>query len=206
MAPQRKRMPAAERREQLLDGLLHVFATDGAHAVSIDRVARDCGVARTVVYAQFASLDAMVDALITRSEHRALDRIASLIPVAPEDPTASDGLAPERLLDALRGLFADLTVEPDLWRMVFAAPEGLPPAFASRLAAGREQVVAILQPVIAQSLARLGLSHLDSELGTRMLQAMIRESTRLHLADPAAYPVDRLVGQFDALVAALRGP
>lgn len=208
MEPQRKRMPAAERREQLLDCLLHVFATDGAHAVSIDRVARDSGVARTVVYAQFPSLDAMVDALVTRSEHQALRRIAALIPVTADDggPTSTDPLEPERLIEALSGLFADLAVEPDLWRMIFAAPEGLPPAFGSRLAAGREQVVAILEPLIAQSLERLGLRGLDSELTTRMLQAMIREGVRLHLADPASYPVERLVGQFDVLVAALRGP
>lgn len=201
-------MPAAERREQLLDCLLHVFATDGAHAVSIDRVARDAGVARTVVYAQFPSLEAMVDALVTRSERQALQRIAALIPTTPDDegPASTEPLEPERLIEALRGLFADLAVEPDLWRMIFATPEGLPPAFGSRLAAGREQVVTLLEPVIARSLGRLGLADLDSELATRMLQAMIREGTRLHLADPAAYPVERLVGQFDVLVAALRGP
>ncbi len=208
MESQRKRMPAAERREQLLDCLLHVFATDGAHAVSIDRVARDSGVARTVVYAQFPSLEAMVDALATRSERQALQRIAALIQVAADDgsPGSTDAITPERLLEALRGLFADLAVEPDLWRMIFAAPEGLPPVFGSRLATGREQVVSLLEPAIARTLDRLGLPSLDAELTTRMLQAMIREGVRLHLADPDAYPVERLVGQFDALVAALHGP
>jgi AcrR family transcriptional regulator len=204
MPPPRQRMPGAERREQLLDSLLHVFATEGAHAVSIDRVAREAGAARTVVYAQFDSLDAMIDALVARSERRAVQRVAGLIPAAAIRNTSLSGVDVDQLLvDALRGLFSELANDPDMWRMIFMAPEGLPPAFASRLESGRELVVRMLQPVVTRGLRSHGLDALDGEIAARMLQALIREGARLHLRDPETYPVDRVIGQLEALMAAL---
>jgi AcrR family transcriptional regulator len=197
-------MRGADRREQLLDVTLHLVASDGAHALSIDRVAREAGVARTVVYAHFDSLDALADALITRSEQRAVQRVAALVPAAAIRSASLSGIDVDRLLlDGLRGLFSELARDPDMWHVVFLAPEGLPPRFAARLDAGRELVASLLEPVVARGLERRGLGALDSDVITRMLQAVIREGARLHLRDPATYPVERLLGQIEAFLAAV---
>lgn len=197
-------MRGADRREQLLDTLLRLVAEDGAHGLSIDRVAREAGVARTVIYAQFESLDAMIDALITRSEQRAVQRVAGLIPVAEiGSPSLSGRGVDQLLLDGLRGLLSELANDPAMWRVIFMAPEGLPPAFAKRLEAGRELVITMLEPVVARGLRGRKATGLDSEITARMLQAMIREGARLHLRDAEAYPVDRLVDQFEALLTSL---
>ena len=49
------RLPAAERRRQLLDQALEVFAARGFHATSMSDVAEAAGVTKPVLYQHFAS-------------------------------------------------------------------------------------------------------------------------------------------------------
>ncbi|HEY6780593.1 MAG TPA: TetR family transcriptional regulator, partial [Thermoleophilaceae bacterium] len=69
------RMPAEQRREQLLDIAGDVILAEGFGAVSIDRVARDATIARTVVYSQFDNLDGLFAALLERTERQALEQV-----------------------------------------------------------------------------------------------------------------------------------
>ena len=74
--PSAARMTPDQRREQLLDIVLEIIATDGVGAVSIDRVARSVGVSRPVVYGVFADTDDMLRASLDREEQRALAQLA----------------------------------------------------------------------------------------------------------------------------------
>lgn len=49
------RLPAHQRRRQLLDTALEAFATDGFHATSMNDVAEAAGVTKPVLYQHFAS-------------------------------------------------------------------------------------------------------------------------------------------------------
>ena len=49
------RLPAPERRRQLLDTALEVFATQGFHATSMNEIADAAGVTKPVLYQHFAS-------------------------------------------------------------------------------------------------------------------------------------------------------
>lgn len=49
------RLPAAERRQQLLDAALRTFAVDGYRGTSMNRVAEAAGVTKPVLYQHFAS-------------------------------------------------------------------------------------------------------------------------------------------------------
>ena len=49
------RMPAAQRRTQLLDTAVHVFAERGYHAASMNDVAEAAGVTKPVLYQHFSS-------------------------------------------------------------------------------------------------------------------------------------------------------
>ena len=53
-----KRMPAEERREQLLDVTAELVAEQGFQAVSIQAVARRAGISRPIVYEHFGDLPA----------------------------------------------------------------------------------------------------------------------------------------------------
>lgn len=58
------RMPAAERREQLLEVALETFAAKGFHDTSMNEVAEAAGVTKPVLYQHFASKKALFDELV----------------------------------------------------------------------------------------------------------------------------------------------
>ena len=49
------RLPASERREQLLDVAMTVFAANGYHGTSMNGVAKAAGVTKPVLYKHFPS-------------------------------------------------------------------------------------------------------------------------------------------------------
>src|ERR1700676_951483 len=53
--PVRRRVPAAERREELIAAAVHEFAHGGLHGTPVDRIARRVGVAQPYVFSLFPS-------------------------------------------------------------------------------------------------------------------------------------------------------
>ena len=51
----RQRVPAAERRDALIEAAVHEFAKGGLHGTPVDRIARRVGVAQPYVFSLFAS-------------------------------------------------------------------------------------------------------------------------------------------------------
>jgi AcrR family transcriptional regulator len=51
----RQRVPAAERRDALIDAAVHEFAHGGLHGTPVDRIARRVGVAQPYVFSLFGS-------------------------------------------------------------------------------------------------------------------------------------------------------
>ncbi|MEZ5140092.1 MAG: TetR/AcrR family transcriptional regulator [Acidimicrobiales bacterium] len=62
--PASTRLPAAERRRQLLDVALEVFAANGFHETSMNDVAEAAGVTKPVLYQHFASKKALYSELV----------------------------------------------------------------------------------------------------------------------------------------------
>jgi len=53
--PRRQRVPAAERRDALIEAAVHEFARGGLHGTPVDRIARRVGVAQPYVFSLFAN-------------------------------------------------------------------------------------------------------------------------------------------------------
>src|ERR1700743_2733106 len=51
----RQRVPAAERRDALIEAAIHEFAQTGFHGTPVDRIARRVGVAQPYVFSLFGS-------------------------------------------------------------------------------------------------------------------------------------------------------
>ena len=71
MAPSRRvastRLPAAERRRQILDVALEAFARSGYHDTSMNAIARDAGVTKPVLYQHFASKHELFELLLAET-------------------------------------------------------------------------------------------------------------------------------------------
>jgi AcrR family transcriptional regulator len=70
----RQRVPAAERRDALIEAAVHEFAHGGLHGTPVDRIARQVGVAQPYVFSLFASKRELFIAAV----ERCFDRVAEL--------------------------------------------------------------------------------------------------------------------------------
>ena len=182
MAPTTSRLPAAERREQLLDVTKRIVTERGFHAVSIEAVAREAGITRPIVYGHFGDLTGLLEALVQRESMRALTQLATVVPTdLTGDPRAN-------LLAGFGGYLEAVAADPDTWRLVLMPPEGAPAVLREAITVGRAAVV----EQIAVAVGELGESP-DPELTARTLSALADESARLVLTDPDAYTAERMM-------------
>ena len=70
----RQRVPAAERRDALIDAAVHEFARGGLYGTPVDRIARRVGVAQPYVFSLFGSKRELFIAAV----ERCFDRVADL--------------------------------------------------------------------------------------------------------------------------------
>jgi AcrR family transcriptional regulator len=96
--PMRRRVPAAERREELIAAAVHEFARGGLHGTPVERIARRVGVAQPYVFSLFPSKrDLFLAAL-----ERGFDVVAETFRRAAVD--YREGRAPEECEDALQAM------------------------------------------------------------------------------------------------------
>jgi AcrR family transcriptional regulator len=94
----RARVPAAERREELISAAVHEFAHGGLHGTSVERIARRVGVAQPYVFALFGNKRELFLAAAARS----FERVAAVFRAAAAAYDAGRGPAEcEDVLEAM---------------------------------------------------------------------------------------------------------
>jgi AcrR family transcriptional regulator len=94
----RRRVPAAERREELISAAVHEFARGGLHGTAVDRIARRVGVAQPYVFSLFPSKRELFLAALERG----FERVAETFRSAATD--YREGRAPADCEDALEAM------------------------------------------------------------------------------------------------------
>jgi AcrR family transcriptional regulator len=96
--PLRRRVPAAERREELISAAVHEFAKGGLHGTAVERIARRVGVAQPYVFSLFPNKRELFLAALERS----FERIAETFTTAAAD--YHEGRAPAECEDTLQAM------------------------------------------------------------------------------------------------------
>jgi AcrR family transcriptional regulator len=183
------RLPRALRREQLLDVTKRIVGESGLHRVSIDRVAREAGISRPIVYEHFDDLTGLLRALLEREGARALGQLAELMPQASDT-----GDVVEVLLATLTGYLEAVRSEPVTWRLVLMPPEGVPEFLREGTDAARAAVVSQLAGLLDHTYAPHGGQRSpDPELTAGSMSAVAEHWARLLLTDPERFDVERLL-------------
>ncbi len=189
------RLPREERREQVLDATLHLIAEGGFSDVSMEAVAREVGVAKTVVYDAFANKEELLNALFVREQERTLAEIAAVIPKPPLEGE------PDRILaDSIERLLDAVAEHPDAWRLILMPADGMPPVVRDEVNRHREALVDQIEPMIAWGMKQLGLV-LDPELAAAGILGAAENAARLSLTHPDRFP-PRRIAEFAADVVA----
>lgn len=198
------RLPAPERREQLLEAAMDLVGERGYQGLTMEAVAARAGVTKPVVYDAFANRDDVMRALLDAEEQRAVAEILDAIgplppPGAVVDPVA---FAAGGVSRALRVMAA----RPTAYRLMLMQIEGTPAPVRSRVDEGRARVVAHVQAILEQATAGAsGEPTVDAELLALSLVALGEQAAILLLSEPARFPVERFEASVGGLLAGLRG-
>jgi AcrR family transcriptional regulator len=105
--PARRRVPAAERREELIAAAVHEFAHGGLHGTPVERIARRVGVAQPYVFSLFPSKRDLFLAALQRGFERVAEAFRASA-AAYADGRARDGAGD--VLDAMGRAYKQLLV------------------------------------------------------------------------------------------------
>lgn len=105
----------AVTKQKLFDAALRLVGERGAAGVTVEEIAAEAGVAKGTVYYNFASKDALVDALLRHG----VDLLAARLRVAEEESDTAAAMA--SLVDGMLGFFAEYPafgqlLVSELWR------------------------------------------------------------------------------------------
>ena len=183
------RMPRPERREQLLDAALAIVVDRGFGDLTMEGVAREADIAKTVVYDAFGDREAMLDALLMRHQERALALVASVVP----EPPYKEGLG-TLFVAGMTAFLEGVRDDPGTWRLIVIPQEGMPPAVRARVDKHREDARRQLEPIAAWLLGKAGAPDLDPELMSHLIRGNAEYLARMTIEDPKRFSPDRLAG------------
>lgn len=134
------RLPAAERRRQLIGVATSVFAEQGFHTTSMNDVAEAAGVTKPVLYQHFSSKRDLFLELLTDIGEQLRARIAKATADAP---------GPRQQIEAgFRAYFDFMEANTDAYRVLFGAGVRRDPEFASLTRAVEESIADAIAELI----------------------------------------------------------
>jgi AcrR family transcriptional regulator len=107
------RLPAEQRRSQLLEVAIRLFAEHGFHATSMDDIAEGAGVTKPVLYQHFPSKRALYRELLDDVDRQLTDRLL--------DATSRATSGRERVQDGFAAYFRYVAAHRDAFRLLFGA-------------------------------------------------------------------------------------
>lgn len=167
------RLPAARRRQQLLEVACGVFAATGFHATAMHDIAEAAGVTKPVLYQHFRSKRDLYREVLTDVGSRLLDAIAKA--------TASASRPREQVELGFAAYFRFVGDDPSAFQVLFGGGTRRDEEFAG--------VVAEVEATIADAVAVLieveGLSQGDRQLLARGLVGLAEGTSRAWMDEPA---------------------
>jgi AcrR family transcriptional regulator len=181
------RLPAAERRAQLLEVACRLFAQDGYTGASMEAIAEAAGVTKPVLYQHFPSKHALYDGLLTIE----LGRLEAAFEDAIEH--AEDNAA--RLRQGFGAYVDFVAVHEDAFRVLFTSSLGREDAFRERVARFRDWIAGRITAIIQ---AEAGLPETRARALAAAMVGMAEGAATWWLASsrplPAADLADELAG------------
>lgn len=192
-------MPAAERRQQLLDAALTIIVRDGYRAVSIDAIARELNVTRTVVYNIFDSLDALLLELLDRHATRALGQLATTM----ANPEARQDGSPKHTRQIVRDLVRMVADDPRTWRPIFVSTTDTPGRVRARMERDRELVRLQFKAMLDAAIGHAERTpHADTDVLAHALLALGEYFGRLIVESQGTLDLDAMADTLAELVTA----
>ncbi len=151
------RLPAPERRRQLLDVAVDVFARSGFHDTSMNEVAEAAGVTKPVLYQHFRSKRQLYRELLEDTGERLLLAITTATAVAPGPR--------EQVTEGFGAYFRFVADERSAFLLLFGSGAEQDPEFAG--------AVRRIEAMVADAIAPLIEAGLDEEHRSLLAHALV---------------------------------
>ncbi len=190
------RQPREVRREQILDACVRLIAEHGWRGMTMDRVATEAGVAKSVAYAIFESQAKLQQAVLQREQARGF-------------ALAADALAAGRAVDtpfaavsaALSVFLEGVAAAPDTWKLVLLPIDDAPDSVREAIREGRErwrlEMVALVEEKLGDGV--------DADLLGHIMRGNAEYLARLLIEQPDAFARERLEQGIATIAARLAG-
>jgi AcrR family transcriptional regulator len=188
-----RRLPPAERREQLIDAALTVAAREGHERLAFEAVAKQAGVTRNLVYHYFpGGRQELVEAAV----HRAGEVLSSGWVIDTEIPL------PERLVANLNRMMDHAAEPTDAWRL-YRQSRGIVDPRLMEIASGyRERVISMIAlnqlgnskppPIVHTAIDGL-LAYVETVIETALAEGVDRERVIAVVAPALTATIDAAV-------------
>ncbi|MFC4336365.1 TetR/AcrR family transcriptional regulator [Salininema proteolyticum] len=185
---QRKRVPRAEREQQMMDAAVAVFARDGFHAAGMEEIAVRCGVSKPMLYLYFESKEGLFIACIKRESERLATRISEAVS-GHEEPK-------DQLWNGLRAFLEFVDANRGAWSVLYRRARYLGDPVSTEVSHLRENMIGLVTSL---------LSHGEETEGTDISVAAHTlvgacESLSDWLIDRPEISVDEIGDQFTAIM------
>ncbi|HEX8743045.1 MAG TPA: TetR/AcrR family transcriptional regulator [Thermoleophilaceae bacterium] len=146
----RRRVPRAEREEQMVTEATRIFAARGFHAASMDEIAEASGITKPMLYAYFDSKEGLFLACVERgsAELRAQVRAAALAAPTPE----------RALYDGLVAVMRFVEDNEELWSVLYPHGPSSSGTFAAAAARAHDEMSALLTELMTMLATRRGVA------------------------------------------------
>lgn len=138
-----RRMPRAEREQEILDAAVRVIGRSGYRATSMDEIAEAAGVSKPLVYLYLHSKEALFTSCVERE--------ARVLVAAVRDGVRADDPADRQLWCGLSAFFTYAAQRQDGWRVLHIQARTHGEPFARLADAMRESIVALVTALIADA-------------------------------------------------------
>lgn len=177
------RMPAAERREQLLDATRRVVARGGYTELTMEAIAREAGVTKPVVYSAFANRDDVMTCLLQVEGARVVADIGHAIQKAAQD--AIHGAFGEMVTLALERVLQLVLDHPHRYRLILLRVDGAPCEVREAIGEGRRILTARIATIVSTAPLPAGA---DADLLATLLVGIGEHAATLALTEPDLTP------------------
>ncbi len=190
--PIRRRLPRAEREQQMLDVAERMFAERGYHAASMRDIGEGVGVSSTMLFSYFDSKEGLFVATAERARQRTGERLLRAVETETE---------PDAQLRGVVGAFFEM-VEED--RHLFEVLAADPPAgdIADGLGRMRSSNAELIAELLRRTVPPDRVDETDLTIVARMLEASAFSVAQWWLGHPEV-PRERVTERFAASARAL---
>ncbi|TDA66931.1 MAG: TetR/AcrR family transcriptional regulator [Clostridia bacterium] len=156
-----ERVPLEERRKQILESAIHVFAQKGFHQALVEEIAAEAGIGKGTVYEYFPSKKELFREIVKYAAGIYLDAIATSL--------AAPTTVKEKLSELFRIHLEFLSKHRDMARLLVMEYPSLGGEMYEWLVEQRRQVTQLVEKMLAQGISRRELRPIDQGLAAQVI-------------------------------------